>query len=293
MSDFADVERFAREHAGCGALTPSATARDEDGGYQLTITCACGAVHDRKVTSAEASRPLPRPSRQPAPAAPRSTASWPTQPGAPRPQRLQATVTPARRASRGRVVWFVLLGSAALGAAGAIVLTRTDTLMSRRAPAPRPAAPTARAATPSPAPPTTGVPARSTLDEIARSLRELQTGITPNLALSDYTSRVATTRTVVERLAASAPEPIRAQVRELLDVHRLAASAWRARTVNDKDEWAKVARDPAVELCPSVKRAADAAAPPARGAAVAAALPQLWECAGERLATLDRLAAGG
>ena len=62
MSDFADVQQFARQHATCGGLTPNAQTRPGTaGGYRLTITCACGAIHDRWVTAEEASQPLPQP----------------------------------------------------------------------------------------------------------------------------------------------------------------------------------------------------------------------------------------
>ena len=97
----------------------------------------------------------------------------------------------------------------------------------------------------------------------------------------------------------SASEPARTQVREVLDVHRLAVGAWQARTVNDKDEWERVGQDPDIDLCAPVKRAADAASgarsasrAQARGAAVAASLPQLWACAAEKVAALDRMPAG-
>jgi len=132
-----------------------------------------------------------------------------------------------------------------------------------------------------------------------RPLRELQSSITPSVSLNDYASRVASTRADVERLVTSAPEPARTQAREVLDVHRLAVGAWRVRTVNDKDEWGRIGQDPDIDLCASVKRAADAAAgsrsvsrAQARGAAVAASLPQLWACAAEKVAALDRTAAG-
>src|SRR5215470_1725576 len=59
MTDFADVEQFARQHAGCGGLTPSAIPQ-ADGGFTLTLTCTCGAGFDRRVTAEEAKQPLPQ-----------------------------------------------------------------------------------------------------------------------------------------------------------------------------------------------------------------------------------------
>lgn len=67
--------------------------------------------------------------------------------------------------------------------------------------------------------------------------------------------------------------------------------------MNDREEWARLSQDPAVELCPSVKRAVDAVAPApravSRGAVVATALPRLWDCAAEKIAALDRRSPGG
>jgi hypothetical protein len=57
MSTFADVAAFAARHAACGGLVPRVHA-PRDGGHMLTVTCACGAVHERWVTADEA-RELP------------------------------------------------------------------------------------------------------------------------------------------------------------------------------------------------------------------------------------------
>jgi hypothetical protein len=308
MSDFADVEQFARAHAACGGMTPNAMSRPGREGYLLTITCACGATLDRWVTADEASRPLPRPSPPAAPAA-----VWPGHPVPPRPQRIEVILQPAGRVSRGRAVWLVLLLIVALGGATAAYLTglldqlsdlpdQLAGLASQRAAAPGTPAPRAPAPPPPPAaapPPPPVAAAPPTLETIVRSLRELQSSIVPSVSLNDYASRVAATRADVERVVASTPEAARGHVREVLDVHRLAVGAWRARTVNDRDEWERIGQDPDIDLCTSVKRAADAAAgsrsvsrAQARGAAVAASLPQLWACAAEKLAALDRTPAG-
>jgi hypothetical protein len=299
MSTFADVEQFARAHATCGGLTPNAMSRPGRGGYQLTITCACGATLDRWVTPEEASRPLPRPA--PAPA---RVATWPARPAAPAPPaRIEVMLPPTRGASRGGLVWLVLFVVVGLGAAGVYVtgtetLTSfgTDALTSLGAPPPR-VAPPPSSVTPTTTPP---MPPLPPLAEIAHALRELQVASTATASLDDYAARVAATRADVERLLPSAPEPVRAQAQDVLDMHRLAVAAWRARTVDDREELVRVGRDPAVELCPSVKRAADAAGAPtppararARGAAVAASLAPLWECAAEKLALLGPRPAGG
>jgi hypothetical protein len=293
MSAFADVEQFAREHAGCGGLTPQATSRPGREGYHLTVTCACGATHDRWVTAEEASQPLPRPSPRPAPAPmPAAPPAFPVRPPAPRPQRVEVIV-PAGRASRGRAVWLVLLLLVVLAATAAAYLTgvpdvdgvlgEVNGLLGRRVAAPS-APPTPR--------PSVAVPPPST-ETIARALRDLHSSITPSVSLNDYASRVASTRVDVERQLATAPDPARAQALEALEVHRLAVSAWRARTLDDRDEWEHIGQDPAVALCPAVKRAVEAAVPSrgvsraqARGAAVAASLSMLWECAAEKAGAL-------
>ena len=306
MSDFADVEQFAREHAACAGLTPSAQSRPgAGGGYLLTITCACGTLLDRWVTADEASQPLPRPSREPAPPprpapVPTPAAAWPTRPSPPRPQRVEVTVQPARRPSQGRAVWLILAVLVALGGGATVYLTGvplklpgaldelTGLLGERLAASP---ALTAQ-------PPPTVSPAardRTALDEIMTSLRRLQANTTPSVSLNDYASHVAGTRLTVKRLMGEIPEPARAPAREV--VYRLAGAAWRARTLDDREEWGRVGRDPAIDLCPTVKRAADDAGAPAnasraRGVAVGAALLPLWECAAEKTAALGRTPAG-
>lgn len=293
MSDFPDVEQFAREHAGCGGLTPKTTSRPGTAGYHLTITCVCRATHDRWVTAEEAGRPLPRPAPLRA-SAPAKVPSWPAHPSPPRPQRAEVNVHSSTRRSRKRAVW-LLLALLLLGSGAAAYLVGPDFTLTPLGP---PAKPTVARpfAPPSPSRPAEP-PVRAPLAEITRSLRELQAVITPSVALNDYASRVLSTRVDVERVIGAISEPARAQAHDILEVHRLATAAWSARVGNDKDEWIRVGQDPAIELCPTVKRAVEAAGPvsraAARGAAVGSSLQQLWDCAAERLATLDRLPAGG
>jgi hypothetical protein len=86
-------------------------------------------------------------------------------------------------------------------------------------------------------------------------------------------------------------------VREVLAIHMLAVAAWKARTLDQRDAWEAVGQDAAIDLCPSVKRVVEFsvqkenATPQSRGAAVASAIPLLWECAGAKLAAIDRGAA--
>ncbi len=335
MTDFADVEQFAREHAACGGLTPNAQSRPgAGGGYLLTITCACGAMHDRWVTAEEASQPLPPPSREPAPAstpapAPTPVAAWPARPPAPHPPRVEVPLQPARRASRGRAAWLILALLVALGGGAAVYLTGVPVELNgglgeltgrlgeltgglgqltgrlgelTNVLGQRPVESSAPTTPPPAAPPVPSPEARrrAALDEIVKLLRQLEVDTTPSMSLNDYASHVATTRVTVERLVTEAPEPAREPARDVLEVYRLAGVAWRARTLDDRQEWERVGRDPAIDLCPAVKRAADAVAAAAnasraraRGVAVGAALRPLWECAAEKTAALDRTPLGG
>jgi hypothetical protein len=359
MTDFADVEQFAREHSACGGITPSAAA-DAGGGFQLSLACACGATFRRAVTMEEAKRPLPlprtarpaprpaappdaemeaairaameadaaappppveRPSpppdedldavvrealaaeSRPAPPPPAPGATSPPSPPAPARLNLDSTIrtaltqhsalkrqtqiTAARPAPRTRVVWLILFAVVAFGAAGALYFA---------------GGPDAPELAPVPAPVATAPPAvpldqrqRAALDEIASSLRQLQAASSTTASLSLYSSRVSFAKSDVDRfIGSTSPGPERTLVRDIMDVHMLAAAAWKARTVDQKDSWEAVGLDPTIEVCPSVKRVVEFATPPpnvsraqARGEAVASAIPLLWECAAGKLAALD------
>jgi hypothetical protein len=374
MSDFADVERFAREHAACGGLTPSAMPRPGGGGYLLTLSCACGATFDRWVSPEEARRPLPIPARAaPAPAAPAAPApasagaappapppaavprppvsskpkprpsqelealvrealeaeeapvapAAPATPAAPAPPPAPGPVSPAgpgtrsrvqperlnldttirsalqhqaemtlppppraRRGSRGRLVWLVLFMVVGLGAAGVIFVAGGPD-----GPLPM------MTSTP---PPRASDPQRAALEGVVKSLRELHSVATSTTSVSVYSTRVTGAKTEAERyLTASAPGANRTRVREAVDIHLLAVSAWRAKSLDQKDAWEAVGLDPSIDLCPPLRLVADFTAQPesvsraqARGAAVAGALPLLWECANERIAALEQTLAG-
>jgi hypothetical protein len=55
MVDFSDVMEFAASHRTCGGIAP-AVGVQPSGGYLLTLTCACGATLDRRVSADEAAR---------------------------------------------------------------------------------------------------------------------------------------------------------------------------------------------------------------------------------------------
>jgi hypothetical protein len=153
-------------------------------------------------------------------------------------------------------------------------------------------------------PSTTGAPSaprlpseqRAALDEVVKSLRQLQASTPPDSTLSVYASRVLIARGDVEKfLQSTAPPAARTTARELMDLHLLASSTLRARSLDRKDVFEVLARDPTLSLCPEVKGVLDRASQTgslspedARAAAVSAAVPKLWECARARLAALER-----
>jgi hypothetical protein len=53
MVNFSDVVVFAEAHRGCGPVTPAVTSQPS-GAYTLTLRCACGASHERRVSAEEA-----------------------------------------------------------------------------------------------------------------------------------------------------------------------------------------------------------------------------------------------
>ena len=137
---------------------------------------------------------------------------------------------------------------------------------------------------------------RAALDEVVKSLRQLQASTPPDSTFPVYASRVLVAKGDVEKFTQStAPAAARTSARELMDLHLLATATLRARSLDRKDTFEVLARDPTLSLCPEVKSVLDRASQTgslspddARAAAVAAALPKLWECARARLAVLER-----
>jgi len=374
VSDFSDIEQFGREHGDCGGITPTAVSQD-DGGFVLTLTCACGAFLDRWITAEDANQPLPLPEElivpaaapaAPAPAAPPASRAAPRRtvtpsadydavlraaveaeeaapparpapPPPPAPKRAPSPTAPtpapssdlatlvrelrakppgsdATRARSGparlnldatidtalseqdarakgevkgrrdyRILWLVLVVLVTVGAStGIYVMTGPDT----------PPVPPA-ASVPPPRPPEQQ--RRAEFDEVMKSLRQLQRVSSLGTDPAVYSSRVIFAKVDVERfMAETPPGPSRSGVREVLDVHVLAAAALKARELRQKDVWEGLGRDTAIDLCPAVRSAVDSAETlanasraQARGVAVAAAIPLLWECAAEKIAALE------
>jgi hypothetical protein len=148
---------------------------------------------------------------------------------------------------------------------------------------------------PSP-PPRSADPQRAALEGVVKSLRELHSVATSTTSVSVYSTRVMGAKSEAERyLTNSPPGSNRTRVREALDIHLLAVSAWRARSLDQKEAWESVGLDPSIDLCPPLRLVADfaqqtenASRAQTRGAAVAGALPLLWECANERIAALEQ-----
>ena len=188
---------------------------------------------------------------------------------------------------RTRVVALVLFAVLALGIGGAIFLAGES-----ETPEPAPTVSTPAAAPPLPL----DQQQRAALDEIMKALRQLQAASSTTTSLPVYSSRVIFAKTDVDRfIDSTAPGPDRAAVREVIGIHVLAEAAWKARALDQKERWETVGQDAAIDLCPSVKRVVDFATPSegvsrgqARGAAVAGAIPLLWECAAAKIDAIDR-----
>jgi hypothetical protein len=202
----------------------------------------------------------------------------------------QAALTPARQPPappRTRVVWLLLFAIIGLGAAAAVYVAGTADAPSEETPA---------VSATAPAPPAVAAQQRAALSEALKSLRTLQAASSPGTSMSVYNSRVAFAKSDVERfLVSMAPGPTRTGVREVLDVHLLAAAAWKARALERKDLYEAVSQETAIDLCPSVKRVMDFSVQrenftraQARGVALASSIPLLWECAAQKLAVLEQ-----
>ena len=137
------------------------------------------------------------------------------------------------------------------------------------------------------------------LAEVVKSLRQVQSSTPPDSTFPVYSSRVLVGKTDVEKFAqSSAPQAARTSAREFMELHLLATSTLRARSLDRKDLWETLTRDPTLSLCPDVKTVLERASQTgsvspdeAKDAAVSAALPKMWECARARLGGLERLLA--
>lgn len=139
---------------------------------------------------------------------------------------------------------------------------------------------------------------RKSVTEALVTVRDLQSLTRGDAPYNVYATRVQYMKADVGRYlqAADGDLEMKAAFRDILALYDLAASAWRARTLNEKDKWETVGRDPAIDLCQPLRRVADFADEPPgmsraqwRGIAVGAAIPLAWECAATRANEIDRV----
>lgn len=199
---------------------------------------------------------------------------------------VSVVVAPARR--RGRTIAIlagVAVGVIALGA-GAWLARRP------RPPIARADAPVARQA------PRLRAPEgdRAGVTQAVTALRDLQAMSKPDVQFRMYFNRVAFVKADVERSLQTAKDSdVKTSLRDVMALHTLAAAAWRAKTLNEPAKWEALADEPAIELCPAVKRMVLVDDPPPnmtrpqwRGIALASGVPVLWDCASERLTDVER-----
>jgi hypothetical protein len=202
-------------------------------------------------------------------------------------QRALRVEPPAPRPGvRGFWIVVILLSTVALGLAAWIGLGGLE-IPAPGTPAPS-AATTAAASTPA-------IGARAATTEVVQGLRQLQSASNPNTGFNVYANRVLFVKADLDRfLKSEAGAEVKGQAREIVELHVLAAAAWRARDLDRKETWEALGQDPAIDLCPSVKRVVDFAdsrgdqsRAQARGVALGGAIPLLWECAAGRLTKLE------
>jgi hypothetical protein len=150
---------------------------------------------------------------------------------------------------------------------------------------------------PVPARPKLAESERLAITQVLGVLRELQSISTVDVPYRVYFNRFSFARAEADRYLADVRDvDARAALGDAVALHSLAASAWRAKTLNERDKWETVGQDPAADHCAATRRVLGIADEPAnmsraqwRGMALAASIPFLWDCAGERLAEIDRM----
>jgi hypothetical protein len=136
---------------------------------------------------------------------------------------------------------------------------------------------------------------RGLQDVVARLSRENRT-----MSHGDYTSRVIKARATVQTYLQNpaAPESdVKALMNAALSLYTLAGQAWGVRV--RKSGYESLAANPAADLCPGLMEKMESAreqgllksTPLGQGIGVAAGLPQIWACAGEKVDEAARLMA--
>lgn len=164
------------------------------------------------------------------------------------------------------------------------------------APPPVPAAPVA----PAPAPearsgaPGPGGDATAAL----AALRALQTAVGAGVSYRDYAPGVIEARAAVETFVqnpASGESGLKAMMNAAMSLYALGVEAWNARI--RKAGYEALGANPAADLCPALRTKMMTAreqgllkpTPFSAGIGVAAGLPQIWSCAGEKVDEAARL----
>jgi hypothetical protein len=138
---------------------------------------------------------------------------------------------------------------------------------------------------------------RSALDAAVSLAEDLDRTAAAGVAFRAYFNRVSSAHAEASRhLDDVKAGELKQLVGQALLLHRLAASAWRARTLNETEAWERIGGDPAAELCAPVRRVLDSGDDPPRmsrgqwrGLAIAATIPLVWDCAAERVSRVRRM----
>jgi hypothetical protein len=201
-------------------------------------------------------------------------------------ERLRDTFSPgsapARPGLRARWIGAVLLVAAIAGGAAVYVAETFEPDAPVAAPSSH-AAPDASASGEAP-----------TYGNAVMALRRLQAASIPTISLPAYETRVSAAQAMLGRyMEGETPPDTKRSLGAILDLHVLAVTAWRLRAIDTPQAWEPVSHSTTLEFCEPVRNAAYIAERPgqsiaqARGRAIAASIPLLWECAASRLAQLD------
>lgn len=137
---------------------------------------------------------------------------------------------------------------------------------------------------------------RAPVSDVITILKDLQSVSRVDVPYRVYFNRVSFAKTDIDRhLAAVKDAELKGALVTTLGMHLLAANAWKAKTLNERDKWEAVGDDPVAELCAGTRRVLGISDEPPglsrsawRGMAIAAAIPLLWDCASDRVAEVER-----
>jgi hypothetical protein len=160
---------------------------------------------------------------------------------------------------------------------------------------------------PAPAPQSSPVPPADTRPPFGsdaaaalNALRGLQAAVAAGVSYREYVPRVIEARATVETFLqnpASGETGVKGLMHAAMNLYALGADAWNARL--HKGGYEALATNPAADLCPALGTKMTAAREQgllkanrlSTGIGVAAGLPQIWDCAGEKVDEAGRLMA--